>query len=165
LAFSPDGHLLASGTFLTDVKLWDVSDPGNPVLLSEPVSGADPNNMGAPLFTADGHTLVTKVDTEVRLWSIANPRNPLQDCAPFASQHHINEVGLSRTGRTLAVAGDDLKVQLWNIVDTSNPVAIGTPLTGHTDSVNTPAFSPSGRLLAVSSADKTIRLWRLSGDV
>jgi WD40 repeat protein len=165
LAFSPNGRLLASGTFLTDVKLWDVSQPGKPVQLSEPVSGDDPNNMGSPLFSPDGHTLLIKVDTDLRLWDISNPGNPLQDCAPFGPYGiNISEIGFSPSGRTLAV-GSGLVVQLWNVVDVSKPVAIGAPLTGHTDGVGSSVFSPSGRLLAVASGDKTIRLWRVSGPV
>ena len=62
-------------------------------------------------------------------------------------------------GRTLATAGTDGTVRLWD-ADTGR--AIGA-MKGHAGRVNALAFSPDGRTLASASDDGTVRLWGLTG--
>jgi len=49
-------------------------------------------------------------------------------------------------------------VLLW---DVATHKQIGSPLTGHIDSVLTMAFSPDGKTLASGSLDNTVRLWNV----
>jgi WD40 repeat protein len=72
--------------------------------------------------------------------------------------HHagpVRAVAYSPDGRTLATAGNDKTVRLWDPATGNARRA----LTGHTDWVTALCFSPDGRTLATASADRTVRLW------
>jgi WD40 repeat protein len=74
-------------------------------------------------------------------------------------------IGLTSTmasdGLTLATAGNDTTVILWDLTDPNHPTRQDPPLTGHTDSVNSVALSPDGPILATASDDTTAILWDL----
>ena len=73
----------------------------------------------------------------------------------FGHSLTVNSVAFSPDGETLASAGSDQSIKLW---ETATGELIRT-LTGHTGAINSVAFSPDGRTLASGSDDHTVMLW------
>jgi WD40 repeat protein len=70
----------------------------------------------------------------------------------------VETLAFSPDGKTLASAGRDQSIILWDVA-TGQP--LGQPLTGHEEWVTSVAFAPDGQTLASGSYDTTIILWEV----
>ncbi|GAA2275477.1 hypothetical protein GCM10010402_34790 [Actinomadura luteofluorescens] len=163
VAFSPDGHTLATGGRDKTIRLWDMSESAHPTPLGRPLTGHT-SWVYWLQFSPDGRTLASASrDKTARLWNVSDRAHPTPLGQPLTGHTgYVFSVSFSPDERTLATASFDHTVRLWDTSDPAHPRALGQPLTGHTDSVASASFSPDGRTVASAGHDHTIRLWNVT---
>jgi WD40 repeat protein/serine/threonine protein kinase len=162
VAFSPDGHTLAGGSWDTTVRLWDVTHRDHPAPIGKPLTGHS-LYVTSVTFSPDGRTLaVGGWDKTVQLWDMNNRNHPKLLGHPLTgAAGQVNSVAFSPDGRTLAVGGWGRMIQLWDLADRTHPLPLGQLLAAG-DHVASVGFSPDGRTLAGGGADGLLRLWDLT---
>ncbi|MBV9845549.1 MAG: WD40 repeat domain-containing protein [Kutzneria sp.] len=160
VAFSHNGHLLATASFDHTVRLWDITDPSHP-RATVTLTGSTDTLLGLAISNDDHVVAAAGADRVIWLWDITDPARPMP--LPALSGHTDTVYGLafSPHSRVLASGSFDHTVRLWNLADPMRPEVLPT-LTDHTLNVKQVAFSPDGRMLASGSDDHTARLWNMS---
>jgi len=93
VAFSPDGHTLASGSWDHSVRLWDLSDPAHPSPLGQPLTGHT-GRVNGVAFSPDGHTVASGGDDgTVRLWNLTDPAHPAPLDQPLTGHTSSGSIG------------------------------------------------------------------------
>lgn len=145
--FSHDGKLVTSGDDGL-IKLWDPTK-------DEPLKTFKHPNAVRGFDLAHDEKVIVAGDRAggIREWSVDGDAN-----APMVEAEQpgaVYVVELSPDDETLATAGTDKVVRLWN----AKTLTLKLPLEGHTGPVNGLAFNHDGHRVASVSWDKTIRIW------
>ena len=147
VAFSPDGAILASGSYDGTVTLWGVASWKEIAVLEGHLSA-----VRSLAFSPDGTVLASDSWNEIKLWEVAS------EAEIVTMEGHgglVLDLTFSPVGDILASAWSDSTVRLWDVAS-GEEIAV---LEGHSDWVRNLAFSPTGDILASASHDGTARLW------
>ena len=143
VAFSPDGHLLATGSNGGTANLWNVATQQKTATFGIGRSVA---------FSPDGESVAVG-GTDIALWNVSRRAR----IATLSIGNLVNSIAFSPDGFTLASGtwGQDRTIKLWNLVTRENIATLnGNGIT------STVAFSPDGTKLASGGwAGGTIKLW------
>lgn len=155
LQFSPDGATLLSGGKDGNVSYWYFSTGELLNLVSDsvgPVYGISFSPKDQALAVTGWHPTSANADLE-----ILNSRTG-QIIRRFDEPGQVICVAYSPDGATLATAGTDQLVSLWDIATGR----LRAKFTGHTGVVWSLAWSPDGQRLATAGWDGTVRVWDIT---
>src|SRR5262245_40669601 len=151
---SPDGKLLATGSYDSSIRLWDVAS-GNELRTFEGHNGA----VFELAFRADGKVLASASgDRTVKLWNVASGErlDTLKE-----SQKELYSLGFSPDGKKLAAVGVDNRIRIWSIADEAkegtNPLLISQ--FGHESPILRLVWSGDGKLIATAGEDRLVKIW------
>ena len=146
VSFSPDGQVLASGSYAT-IKLWDVGSQREIATLK-----GHSNTVRSVSFSPDGQVLASgSKDKTIKLWDVGSRR---EIATLTGHRNGVSSVSFSPDGQVLASGSSDKTIKLW---DVGSRREIAT-LKGHSNWVRSVSFSPDGQVLA-SGSYATIKLW------
>jgi WD40 repeat protein len=160
-AFTPDGETLALGIdgWPSDFRDLKTGTARKDWKLPEPDTDSRGVDFAAGfVFDAAGKRLASTSSRglHIAVWEPASNKRVALFTASGGRRAQC--VALSPDGATLATAGTEALVRLW---DVDGGKEKGT-LDGHSGGTLAVAFSPSGRLIATGGKDRMIRLWEVA---
>lgn len=166
LAFSHTGEWFATAGEDGLVKIWNPSSPEAIITFQNPAAVR-----GLALAQDDRTLYVGDRGGGVRIWSLdedslTRPQPSVTEgdgddgatASPLREAQQpgaVYALAVSPDSETLATAGSDKVVQLWNAKTLTKKIR----LDGHTGPINCLSFHPKGRRLASAGWDKSVRTW------
>lgn len=153
VAISPDGQMLATGSYDQKIKLWKV-ETGEEIRTLSGHNGC----VFDLSFRPDGKILASaSADRTVKLWDVASGerRDTLSQ-----SLKELYTVAFSPDGKRVVAGGVDNRVRIWEVsekaTETTNPLLHST--FAHEGAILRIVFSADGKTIASAAEDRTVKL-------
>ena len=190
LAFSPDGKILAGGSY-QEIHLWSVETGAHLLTLGSQKDSGVVRKFASKILNTpphEGHTdwiralafspnsrfLATgSEDKTVRLWDLSKGHE-----VSFPGRHvdWINTLSFSPNSHLLASGSIDGQIKLWDVQKVFTRVSINhevlkvsmdseiSTIGKHEDGIRALGFSSNSQFLASGGEDGTIQLWAVSSN-
>jgi len=154
LALSPDGKVLATGSYDQKIKLWDIASGRETGMLK----GHNGGIFGLS-FRPDGRVLASaSADRTVKLWEVTTGKRLDTFSQPLKEQ---TVVAFSPDGKNVAAGGADNRIRIWTVsaqaIEGTNKLL--TTRFAHEGAVLNLAYAPDGKALVSTAADRTVKIW------
>ncbi|WP_293336662.1 hypothetical protein [Microcoleus sp. CAWBG58] len=151
VSFSPDGQYIATGSWDTTARLWDLKGH----LVQEFRGHTD--QVLSVSFSPDGQHIATGAsDKTARLWDLKG--NTLQEFKEHKDV--VVSVSFSPDGKSIATSSGDRTARLWDLKGNLLQMFVG-----HQAEVVSIRFHPDGKRIGTASGDGTARLWDFQGNL
>lgn len=149
VALSPDGSMIATGSFDKTIRLWDMA--GKELRIFGGTQGHT-GQVLAVAFNAKGDQLASGgADNTAKIWDIPTS----VPGKTFAHSGAVTKITVAADGKTFALAGADGVIKLFPQGEEKGALE----LKGHTGAVLGIGFAQNNTSLVSIGADKTIRFW------
>ena len=154
VAFSPDGQLIASGSFNETITIWEAQTG----TLLRTIQGHGMRTVYAVAFNPNNKSIVSgDLSNNVRIWDIYSGESLFILKGRQDILGGIVTVAYHSNGHFIASGhGDEIK--LWNALTSKELYTLNDDQASEVRAV---AFSPDGQILASGHDDNTIKLWQI----
>jgi WD40 repeat protein/DNA-binding SARP family transcriptional activator len=151
LAFSPDGHTVATPNLDGTAEVWD----GRSGKLTATFRGHT-GLVYSLAFGPDGRMIATGgTDGTVRLW---DPKTGVQQLLLPGQRGIVNDVAFSHDGGRLATIGEDGTARIWNIGISGSRDWL--TIRAHRGSIESIFYAPGGtKLVSAGDNDGKVKVW------
>lgn len=140
-----DDNILATGSYDTTIKIWDVKT-------CEEIRTLSGHESGVRCLQFDESKLISgSMDRSLKVWNWRTG-----ECLSTYTGHSSGVIGLHFDSALLASGSADKTIKIWNFEDKSTLI-----LRGHGDWVNAVKLDTASRTVVSASDDFTAKLWDL----
>jgi len=159
-ALSPDGRVMATGSYDQKIKLWEVATGKERTTLT----GHNGAIFGLA-FRPDGKILASaSADRTIKLWNVETGKRVDTLSQPLKEQY---AVAFSADGKRLFAAGADSRIRVWQIsetaLETTNPLLDAH--FAHEGAILRLVFAPDGNTLLSCADDRKVKFWDSTGAI